>query len=87
MSGTRSFFLVWVAMLLLLAVSVAASFAFTGPLNLLVSFGTAALKGLLILWFFMHLKEEDGLNRLFAVGAVVWLSILLLMPAIDSVAR
>jgi cytochrome c oxidase subunit 4 len=87
MAGTRPLFLIWAAMLALLAVSVAGSFAFTGPLNLLISFGTASLKAMLILWFYMHLKEEDGLNRIFAVGAIVWLVILLLLPAVDLVTR
>jgi cytochrome c oxidase subunit 4 len=87
MGGIRPLFLVWAALLVLLAVSVAGSFVFTGPLNLLVSFGTAALKALMILWFYMHLREEDGLNRVFAVGAVVWLVILLLLPALDFVSR
>jgi cytochrome c oxidase subunit 4 len=87
MAGTRPLFLIWAALLVLLAVSVAGSFVFTGPLNLLVSFGTATLKAMLILWFYMHLKEEDGLNRIFAVGAIVWLVILLLLPAVDLVTR
>jgi cytochrome c oxidase subunit 4 len=54
---------------------------------LLISFGTASLKAMLILWFYMHLKEEGGLNRIFAVGAIVWLVILLLLPAVDLVTR
>jgi cytochrome c oxidase subunit 4 len=80
-------FLIWAGLMVLLAVSVAGSFAFTGTLNLLVSFGTAGLKALLILWFYMHLKEEDGLNRVFAVGAIAWLVILLMLPAVDFVTR
>jgi cytochrome c oxidase subunit 4 len=87
MGETRSAVLVWLALLVLLAISAAASFAFTGPLNLLVSFGTAALKALLIFWFYMHLREESGLNRIFAVGAMVWLVLLLALPAVDLVTR
>jgi len=87
MSGTRPLVLVWAGLLVLLAISAAGSFVFQRPLNLLVSFSTAALKALLIFWFYMHLKEESGLNRAFAVGAIVWLMILLLLPAIDLVTR
>jgi cytochrome c oxidase subunit 4 len=87
MSGIRSTVLVWLALLVLLAISAAGSFVFTGPLNLLVSFGTAGLKALLIFWFYMHLKEEGGLNRIFAIGAMVWLVLLLALPAVDLITR
>ena len=87
MGKIRSIVAVWTGLLVLLTISAAASFAFTGPLNLLVSFGTAATKALLIFWFYMHLKEEDGLNRVFAIGAIVWLALLLLLPAVDLLSR
>jgi len=87
MSEIRSLVLVWLALLVLLAASAAGSLVFTGPLNLLVSFGTATLKALLIFWFYMHLKEEGGLNRIFAIGAIVWLALLLALPAVDLVTR
>jgi cytochrome c oxidase subunit 4 len=87
MSGMRSTVLVWLALLVLLAISAAGSFIFTGPLNLLVSFGTAGLKALLIFWFYIHLKEEGGLNRIFALGAILWLALLMTLPAVDMLTR
>jgi cytochrome c oxidase subunit 4 len=87
MSETRSLVVIWLALFILLSVSVAASFAFTGPLNLLVSWGTATIKGALIFWFYMHLREESGLARIMAVGAIVWLAILLIMTGIDYATR
>jgi len=74
---------VWLALLLLLAISVAGSFVFTGAVNLAVSFGTAATKAGLILWFYMHLREEGGLPRIMALGAIAWLAILLLLTGAD----
>jgi cytochrome c oxidase subunit 4 len=87
MGEIRSSVLVWLALLALLALSAAGSFVFTGPLNLLVSFGTAGMKALMIFWFYMHLKEEGGLNRIFAVGAILWLVLLLALPAVDLITR
>jgi cytochrome c oxidase subunit 4 len=87
MSETRSLVAIWVALVVLLSISVAASFVFTGPLNLLVSWGTATIKGALILWFFMHLREEGGLSRIMAIGAVAWLAILLIMTGADYATR
>jgi cytochrome c oxidase subunit 4 len=87
MSQTRSLVLIWLALVVLLSISVAGSFVFTGPINLLVSWGTATIKGALILWFFMHLREESGLSRIMAVGAVAWLAILLIMTGADYATR
>ena len=52
-----------------------------------VSFGVAAAKVALIFWFFMQLRTEKGLIRVFAVGAIAWLAILLTMLTIDNVTR
>ena len=87
MGEVRSYVQIWLALLVLLAVSVAGSFVFTGPLSLLISFGTAALKALLIFWFYMHLKEEGGLNRVFALAAIFCLVLLLTLPAVDLITR
>ena len=87
MTGVRSLVLIWLALVILLSMSVAGSFAFTGPVNILVSFGTATIKGALILWFYMHLKEESGLSRIMAVAAIAWLLILFLLTSADYLTR
>ncbi len=83
MTGTRPLILVWLALVVLISLSVAGSFVFVGPLNILVSWGTATIKAALILWFYMHLREESGLARIMAVGAIAWLAILLIMTGAD----
>jgi cytochrome c oxidase subunit 4 len=87
MRETRSLVAIWLALLALLTVSLAGSFVFTGMLNLGVSLGTAAIKAALIYWFYMHLKEQSGLNRIAALGAVAWLLILVLMLGTDYATR
>jgi cytochrome c oxidase subunit 4 len=79
--------LVWGALLGLLAVTVAASFVLTGPLSLAAGLAIATAKSGLIFWFYMHLREEDGLARLFATGALAWLLLLFLLAAGDVVLR
>ena len=87
MSEVRPLILVWLALLVLLALTAAGSFVFTGTVNLVVSWGTAAIKAALILWFYMHLREESGLARIMAVGAIAWLAILLLLTGADYATR
>jgi cytochrome c oxidase subunit 4 len=79
--------IVWLALLALLAQTVAGSFTVTGAASAVVSFGVAAAKVTLIFWFFMQLRTEKGLIRVFAVGAIAWLAILLIMVTIENVSR
>jgi cytochrome c oxidase subunit 4 len=79
--------IVWLALLALLALTVAGSFTVTGVASSVVSFGVATAKVALIFWFFMQLRTEKGLVRLFAVGAIAWLLILLCLTTIDYATR
>ena len=54
--------IVWLALLALLALTVAASFVVTAAASAVVSFGVAAAKAVLIFWFFMRLRTEKGLD-------------------------
>jgi cytochrome c oxidase subunit IV len=74
--GARHLVLAWAALMLLLALTVAASFALTGAASLVTALGIAGIKAALILWVFMHLSEDDGLLRVIAVAAFAWLGIL-----------
>ncbi len=78
---------VWLALMALLALTVAGSFTVTGAASAAVSFGVAAAKVALIFWFFMQLRTEKGLIRVFAVGAIAWLLILLTFATIDYATR
>jgi cytochrome c oxidase subunit 4 len=87
MKGAKPLVLVWAALMGLLALTLGASFVFTGPLSLVTSLGIAFTKAALVFWFFMHLREEGGLVRLAAVGAGVWLLILFILSAADYTTR
>jgi cytochrome c oxidase subunit 4 len=79
--------IVWLALIGLLALTVAGSFTVTGVASTAVSFGVATAKVALIFWFFMQLRTEKGLVRVFAVGAIAWLLILLTFATIDYTTR
>jgi cytochrome c oxidase subunit IV len=87
MVSTRSMILVWLALLLLLAATVAASFVAAGGVNVAVSLGIAFCKAALVFWFFMNLRAESGLIRIAALGAVTWLLLLLLLSGTDFATR
>ncbi|MGF7163326.1 cytochrome c oxidase subunit 4 [Rhodoligotrophos appendicifer] len=87
MKQIRPILLTWAALLGLLAATVGASFVLTGPLSLAAGLVIAAAKAALIYWVFMHLREESGLVRIFAMGAGAWLMILCLLSMSDYVTR
>ncbi len=87
MRADRSPILVWAALLVLLVLTVAASFVATGLPSLIAAMGIALLKAGLIFWFYMHLREEPGLIRLAAIGAAAWLSILFFLVFSDYLTR
>jgi cytochrome c oxidase subunit 4 len=79
--------LVWLALMGFLGLTIGASYLLTGASSVVAGLGIAAGKAALVFWFFMQLKEEKGLIRVFALGALVWLGILLTFTAIDYAAR
>ncbi|WEX10573.1 cytochrome C oxidase subunit IV family protein [Chelativorans sp. AA-79] len=87
MGGIRPYVLTWAGLLALLALTVSASFLLSGPPSLLAGMAIALAKAALILWFFMHLREETGLVRLFAIAAAAWLVILALLTSADYATR
>jgi len=80
----RTLALVWMALMALLAATVTATFApIAAPLKTLANLVIAGAKAGLIAWVFMHLREQTGLNRIAALAAVGWLTILISMTLLD----
>ena len=69
----RTFILIWVALLVLTAITVAVSRVDLGALNIWVALGVASVKSSLVIFYFMHLRQE---SRLFKIGLLVMLAIL-----------
>jgi len=86
-SALRPLLLTWAGLLALLALTIAVSFAPIGPVKPVANMAIAVVKAGLVLWVFMHLRERGGLLRIFALGAVAWLVILMAMAATDILTR
>lgn len=86
-SETVTFALVWLACMVLLALTLLASQFSLGPWKPFANLGIATAKAALIMWFFMHLREASGLVRLFAFGALFWLGVLFWLGLNDWLTR
>jgi cytochrome c oxidase subunit 4 len=79
--------LTYIALMVLLAITVGSSFFSLGPGNGLINFGVALAKAMLIGLVFMHLRRSGLLISLTVAAALFWLAILFGMALIDFVSR
>lgn len=77
----------WIALLLLLAVTVGVAFLPIGSAKIWLGYAIATAKAGLILWFFMELRRESGIARLAALAGFVWMAFLLILTAADYMTR
>ena len=83
----RTFLLVWAALLILTAVTVAVAQFHLGALNVWVALGIAMLKSGLVVAFFMHMKYETPLFKLALLSALAILAIFIGMTFLDVLYR
>ena len=83
----RTLVFVWFVLMGLLALTIGASLLPLGAAKPVANIGIAVAKAVLIFWFYMHLRELDGLVRLAAVAAVVTLLILIGITSTDYLTR
>jgi cytochrome c oxidase subunit IV len=84
---TRTYFFVYMALLLLLAATVGAAYLNLGPLNPVLALLIAAVKAALVIWFFMHVRQSSGLIKLFVGAGFFWLAILIGLTLTDYLTR
>jgi cytochrome c oxidase subunit 4 len=87
MKAVRTILFVWAALLALLALTIAASFAPLGKVLPFVSYGIAAAKTALIVWFFMEMRARDGLQRIALGAGLVALTTLFVLMLADPLTR
>jgi len=64
---------IWLSLLVLLAITVSASFLPLGAGNGIVSMSVVICKAALIMYFFMKLRSSSALLRLASVAGLFWL--------------
>lgn len=85
--GLSVYFLVFLVLLVLLAATYYAATINMSYFNVPVAYGIAVVKGVLILWFFMHLRQGTRLTQVFAFASFAWLALMLIMTLGDYFSR
>ena len=86
-TSRRTGIAVFVALLLLTAVTVLVSYVDLGLLNAVVALLIAAVKASLVALFFMHLKSEDRLVWGFALVPIAFLPLIIVGTLVDTLLR
>ncbi len=81
--GNSVYIIVWVALMILTAVTVWVARHDFGVLNIVVALGIASVKASIVALFFMHLKYEDKLTWAFAIYPIFLLALLIGLTASD----
>lgn len=86
-TSPRTYFIVYVGLLLLLAATVGVAYVNLGVLNWIIALVIATIKAGLVIWYFMHVRDSSELTRLYVVGGLVWLAILFGLTLTDYISR
>ena len=86
-SGVRLYVAVFAALLVLTVATVAVSYVDLGPVSVVVALAIAFTKAVLVVLFFMHLRESSGLTWVVAGGGFFWLAILIGLTMSDVMTR
>lgn len=78
---------VWVALLILTALTTGVAYIDLGVFNTVVALLIAGIKMMLVVLFFMHVKYITGMPRIVMVAAVFWLAIMMAFTVADEVSR
>jgi cytochrome c oxidase subunit 4 len=87
LASLRSYLMVWIALLALLALTLGSSYVPLHGFNSALNLAIACLKTLLVAFFFMRLRSDDALVRLIAAAAILWPLILIALSLVDVLTR
>ncbi|GFO61559.1 hypothetical protein GMST_38840 [Geomonas silvestris] len=87
MAAYKIYFVVWGALLVLTAVTVAVSYLNLGLWNATVALAIASLKAGLVALYFMHLRHEIKLVLGFAIFPFLILGLILVGTLVDAIYR
>jgi len=83
----RVYVAVWSALIALTITTVAVSKLELGEYNFIAAMTIAVIKGSLVVWFFMNVRQSSSMIRLFAGAGFFWMSILIVFVLSDYFSR
>ena len=86
--GARTtYYIVFGALLVFTITTVFAAFQDLGIFNAPVALAIATIKAILVILFFMHVKDSSRLTKITVTAAIFWLGLLLVLTMTDYLTR
>ncbi len=83
----RTYVLIWLTLTIMTFVTFYVSTINLGQFNVIVALAIAFFKMMLVIWFFMHVRTDNPLTKLFVFAGFFWMGILLVMTLGDYFSR
>ena len=83
----RLYVTVYVALIALTIATTRISEIELGEWNIVAAMTIAVVKGSLVVWFFMHLRQSSSLTKLVAAAGLFWFAILITFTLSDYTSR
>ena len=83
----RTYVFIWAALMLLLLLTWGFAQLNLGPFNIVAALSIAVTKMLLVILFFMHVRQSTSLTWLFVAAGFIWLLIMLDLTLSDYLTR
>ena len=84
---TRTYYLIFLILMVCTAITVAVAFVDLGPLNNVVALGIATCKATLVILYFMHVRYATRLTGVVVVSGIFWLLIFVGLTLADYATR
>jgi cytochrome c oxidase subunit 4 len=86
-TGNKTSIIVWLALMILTAITVYVSYINFGVLNIVIALTVASIKASIVALYFMHLKFEDSITWVFALFPLSLLALLIALTITDTFTR
>lgn len=83
----KTYFIIYLSLMVLLVITVAVAFNDFGALNLSIAMGVAVVKTVLIVLYFMHVLHNSKLILVYAAAGFFWLFLFVLLTMGDYASR
>jgi cytochrome c oxidase subunit 4 len=80
---TKTFAAVWIALLMLTAITVSVAKMHLGAFSAFTAIAIASAKAGLVLWYFMHLKYEKRLLKFLLLVPILTLAVIIGLTFVD----
>jgi len=83
----RTYVLIWLTLTIMTFVTYRVAQIDLGAFNIVVALAIAVFKMMLVIWFFMHVRTDNPLTKLFVFAGFFWMAIMLVFTLGDYLSR